>query len=90
MRVSMEKIPKQQKRGIPKRENYHKNTITLNTFKKERNRRHWTGRLCGDLEIFQKRVLSYVNEKKPMTCEVCGIDSYTACGICKSSVKYFP
>ena len=66
-----------------KKENYDKNTTTFNTFKRERHRRHWAGRLCGDMEMFQKHVLTKVNVNNPKTCEVCGIDICTACDMCK-------
>ena len=42
------------------------------------------GRLCGDLEMFQKHVLTKGNVKNPKACEVCGIYSYTKCGMCKA------
>ena len=28
--------------------------------------------------------------KNPNSCEVCGIDIYTTCGLCKAPVHYFP
>ena len=75
---------------ISKKENDDKNTINLNTFKKVWNTRHRTGRLCGDIEMSQKHVLSKENAKKTNPCEVCGIYSYIEYGICKALVNYFP
>ena len=56
MRVSDAKIKNKRNIGIPKRYNYNKKTITLNTFKRSRHTRHRKGRLYGDMEIFHKHV----------------------------------
>ena len=88
MRVYVAQISKQQKRGRKKTENYYNNTIASNTFKGVRHTRHRTGRLCGDMEIFQKHVLSRVNLNNPKPFEVCGIYSYTICGLCKATIHY--
>ena len=81
MRESSTQIPMQRKRGRPKKDNNDKHTTTFNTFKRAWHTRHCIDILCGDMEMFQKHVLSKVNVKKPKLCEVCGIDIYTACGL---------
>ena len=89
MRESSTQISMQQKRGRPKKDNGYNKTITMNTFKRERHTRHKAGKLCVDLEMFHKHVLTKVNVRKPKAREVCGIDSYTTCGICKAPAYYF-
>ena len=87
--VSVAQIPKQIKRGIPNKENCEKNTTTFNTFKREQHTRHKAGRLCGDLELFQKHVFTKGNMDNPKASEMCGIYSYSTCGLYKVSVHYF-
>ena len=40
--------------------------------------------------MFQKHVLTKGSLKNPKAYEVCDIDSYTKCCLCKTSVHYFP
>ena len=81
MRVYVAQISKQQNRDIPKKYNNDKNNITFNTFKRAQNTRRLLGRLCGDLEIFQKHFFTKGNVNNPKAYEVCGIYSYTTCGL---------
>ena len=89
MRVSVVKFLKQRKRDTTKKYNNGNNTINFNTFRSSRHTRHKAGRLCGDLEIFQKHFLTKGDLKNPKACEVCVIDSYTKYGLYRASVHYF-
>ena len=89
-RESVAQIPKKRNRGRPKKENDNNNTMNFKTFKRAWHTRNQVGRLCGDLEMFQKHVLTKGNMNNPKVCEVCGIDRYTTCGLCKTSVNCFP
>ena len=82
MRVSVVKILKQRKRDTTKKYNNGNNTINFNTFRSSQHTRHKAGRLCGDLEIFQKDFLTKGDLKNPKACEVCVIDSYTKYIVC--------
>ena len=90
MRVSVAQILNQQTRVRPKKCNDDKNTINLKTLKGARKKNHRSGTLCGDLYMFQKHVLTKGSLKNPKAYEVCDIDSYTKCCLCKTSVHYFP
>ena len=65
MRMSVTQIPNHWKRGIPKKDNYDKNTITFNNFKRALHTRHKSSRLYGDLKMFQKCVLTKGNVNDP-------------------------
>ena len=51
--------------------------------------RHKAGRLCGDLEKFQKHIDSVASSNNVKPCEVCGLDCYTTCGLFKRAPYHF-
>ena len=65
MRVSVAPKFNQKNRGRTKEDKDENSTINFKTFKKSRHTSHQAGRLCDDMEIFQKNVLSFGNVKKP-------------------------
>ena len=80
---------RREKRGRPKSDD-DKHEITTEKLKRARHTKYRPGRLCGDLELFQKHIASKQNWKNAKPCEVCGLDTYTTCGLCKAPVHYFP
>eukprot|EP00957_Ditylum_brightwellii_P062586 4749331-Ditylum_brightwellii.AAC.1 len=49
-----------------------------------------TGRLCSNLENFNKHIASKLNAKNPKPCEVWGLECYTKCNVCNAAVHYLP
>ena len=76
MSVSFAQILKQKEIGIPNKDNNDNNIITFNNLKRARHTRHHIGRLCGDLEIFQKHVIQRETKITPSHVR-CVVKIYT-------------
>eukprot|EP00957_Ditylum_brightwellii_P118269 9020453-Ditylum_brightwellii.AAC.1 len=77
------------KQGRPKND-YDKYKVTIGKLKRARLKKHKAGRLCSNLENFNKHIASKLNVKTLKPCEVCGLECYTKCNLCNTAVHYFP
>ena len=70
----MQNQDQRRKRGRPSADRAEKGSNTKPELISATHTRHKVGRLCGDLEKFQKHIDSVVSSKNVKPCEVCGLD----------------
>ena len=62
------------KRGSPSTYRSEKGPITKSYLFSVTNTRHKVGRICGDIDNFQKHIDLVPSPKNSITCEVCGLN----------------
>ena len=76
------------KQGRPSVDGAEKGAITEASLSSATHTRHKVGRLCGDLEKFQKHIDSVTPSKNAEPSEVCDLEYYTTCDLYKKSAVY--